>query len=286
MSTHFPQTPNPESPIPIITLTTDFGTADTYVAQMKGVIAGIAPRARVIDGTHGVPPQNIVVGALALDSLVDAFPDGTIHVAVVDPGVGTERAAVAVETERFTLIGPDNGLFTLLLDRYPPTAIVHLTNPEYHRTLAPGRPVCTTFHGRDIFAPAAAHLANGAPFNELGESASTLIHINIRPPELTTNLIKARVLAVDHFGNLATNLTRKTFEDWLKNSGAKSTKVRIKRRDIGPIRQTFADVSPGQPVAYFGSFDRLEIAVRNGSAARVLKSKKGASVELKAGRDR
>lgn len=257
-----PQTPGLNQ---VITLTTDFGTTDTYVAQMKGVIAGIALDARVIDATHGIPPQDILAGAIALDALVDAFPDGTIHVAVVDPGVGSDRAAVAVKTERFTLVGPDNGLFTMVLDRYPPTAIVSLTNTDYHRDK-----VSQTFHGRDIFAPAAAHLANGVPIKQLGEPATTLVHLNIPQPEVSPDGLIALTLTADHFGNLITNLTRDRYDQWLVSTGSQSATVSVKKHKIGPVRQTYAEVQPGEPVAYFGSSGRLELAIRNGSANDLL----------------
>src|SRR2546428_9085642 len=132
----------------ILTLTTDFGLADSFVGVMKGVILGIAPDVRVVDLTHQIPAQNIVAGALALESAVDYFPEGTIHLAVVDPGVGSERAAVAIETDRFILVGPDNGVFSLALDKYRPIQAVQLTNLKFHLS-----PISTTFHGRDVFAP-------------------------------------------------------------------------------------------------------------------------------------
>jgi len=229
---------------------------------MKGVIAGIAPGVRVIDGTHDLPAQDILAGAVALDSMVDAFADGTIHVAVVDPGVGSERAAVAVRTAVFTLVGPDNGVFTLVLERHPPTAIVRLTDEAYHRV-----PTSATFHGRDLFAPAAAHLANGVAIEKLGEPATTLVNLNIPQPDVTADQIVAVVLLADRFGNLVTNLTRERYDAWLAQTHAESAKVCIKGRQIGPVRRTYADVERGDPVAYFGSSGRLELAVRNGSAA-------------------
>jgi S-adenosyl-L-methionine hydrolase (adenosine-forming) len=261
---------------PTITLTTDFGTADTFVAQMKGVIAWIAPDVRVIDGTHEVPPQDILAGALALEALVDAFAGGTIHLAVVDPGVGTDRAAVAVKTERFILVGPDNGLFTLVLERYPPIAIVSLTNPEYRRT-----PVSPTFHGRDIFALVAAHLASGTHIHKFGEPVTTLVNLNIPQPETSPNGLIAIVLATDGFGNLITNLTRDRYDEWLAGIHRQSAEIRVNKHVIGPIRQTFADVKPGELVVYFGSSGRLELAVRNGSARKVLGETKILSVHLK-----
>jgi S-adenosylmethionine hydrolase len=264
MSSDLPK-PHDSSTAPaVITLTTDFGTADTYATQMKGVIAGISPQARVIDGTHGIPPQNILAAAVALDSMVEAFEDGAIHVTVVDPGVGSDRAAVAIETSGFTLVGPDNGVFTLVLDRYPPTAIIRLTDPAYHR-----EPVSATFHGRDIFAPVAAHLANGTAIEQLGEPVSTLVNLNIPQPSETPDGLTAVVMMADRFGNLVTNLTRDRYDAWLAGNNAVSATVNIKRKKLGPILRTYADVQPGEPVAYFGSSGRLEIAVRDGSAGEV-----------------
>ena len=272
-----PLKPQDSSPKPLISLTTDFGTQDTYVAQMKGVIAGIAPDAKVIDATHHLPPHDLFAGALALDTLVDAFPDGTIHVAVIDPGVGSDRAAVAVKTESFMLIGPDNGLFTLVLERYPPTAIVRLTNPDYHRI-----PVSQTFHGRDIFAPAAAHLANGVDLKSLGESATTLVNLNIPTPEVTGNSLTARILYIDRFGNLITNLRREDYETWLSQTNKTNINSRIKKHKLGPLRCTFAEVEQGEPLIYFGSSDRLEVAIREGSAATALKVNTGTRLILEA----
>lgn len=267
--------PSPAAPIPLISLTTDFGTFDTCVAQMKGVIAGIAPQANVIDGTHDIPPQDVLAGALALEAMVEAFPAGTIHVAVVDPGVGSDRAAVAVRTQRFTLVGPDNGLFTLALQHHPPTAIISLTHPAYHRA-----PVSPTFHGRDIFAPAAAHLASGVALQDLGESVSTLVNLNVPEPVESQDSLIAIVLRADRFGNLVTNLTRECYDDWLVRFGHPDVAVSLNRQTVGPIRATFADAEPGKPLAYFGSSNRLEIAVRNADAASLLSVTRGDRLTL------
>jgi S-adenosyl-L-methionine hydrolase (adenosine-forming) len=252
---------------PVITLSTDFGSADSCVAQMKGVIAGIAPDARVIDGTHGIPPRDILAGAVALDSMADAFAEGTVHVVVVDPGVGSQRAAVAVRTDRFTLVGPDNGVFTLVLDRCPPAAIFRLTDPAYHRI-----PVSPTFHGRDLFAPVAAHLANGVAIEKLGEPATTLVHLDIPLPGETPDQLTAVVLLADGFGNLITNLTRDRYDRWLSRAGGGGHGVTVNGKAVGEIKRTFAEADLDAPVAYFGSSERLEIAIRNGSAVGVFSS--------------
>src|ERR1044071_10245 len=161
----------------IITLTTDFGETDTYAGVMKGVILGIAPDASIVDLTHGITSQDIVGAALALESALDYFPDGTIHVAVVDPGVGSDRKAIAIQTENFFLVGPDNGLFSLALDRHPHLQAIHLTNSQFHL-----KSVSATFHGRDIFAPVAAQIARGAPLLDLGAPIEDLTKLVIPKP--------------------------------------------------------------------------------------------------------
>jgi hypothetical protein len=252
---------------PTITLLTDFGSHDTYVGQMKGVIAAIAPRTRVIDLTHEIPPGHILAGAIMLDSAVDAFAQGTIHVAVVDPGVGSARAAVAIKTESFIVVGPDNGIFSAVLQRFPAIAAHRLTNPAYHRI-----PVSATFHGRDLFAPAAAHLARGVAIQELGDR-TTLVKLDLPAPELQAQAIIAHVVWVDHFGNLITDLTVQPFHKWLAGEhDAPRVAIEIAGHSIDGIHQTFADVKIGELIAYFGSSGRLEIAVRQGNAASMLGS--------------
>ncbi|MEX2387438.1 MAG: SAM-dependent chlorinase/fluorinase, partial [Phycisphaeraceae bacterium] len=187
---------------PLLTLLTDFGHTDTYVGQMKGVIAGIAPQATAIDLIHVVPPQQVLVAAVMLEAAVEAFAAQTIHVAVVDPGVGGARRAVAVRTEKGVFVGPDNGLFTAVLERWPAVEAVALTNRQYQRDT-----VSATFHGRDIFAPAAAHLAAGVPMHDLGDSVdpATLVQLNLPQPTPTDHGMTLHVLWIDHFGNLITD---------------------------------------------------------------------------------
>ncbi len=160
--------------MPIITLTTDFGFRDTFAGVMKGVILSIAPAAQIVDLCHGIPPQDILAGALALEESAAFFPRGTIHVAVVDPGVGSDREAIAVETERAFYIGPDNGLFDLVVKKERLKRAVKLQNPRYRLPA-----VSATFHGRDIFAPAAAHLANGVALDEFGAPIAPLTELAI-----------------------------------------------------------------------------------------------------------
>lgn len=266
----------------VITLLTDFGDRDTYAAQMKGVLAAMAPRVGVIDLTHNIQPQNILEAAVQLDAAVDAFEDDTVHIAVVDPGVGTARRGIAARCPRGTLVGPDNGIFTAVLDRYPMSKAVSLEDEAYLRT-----PVSPTFHGRDVFAPAAAHLATGLHLTELGPYIDDLVRLDLPRPLVSHDggFIKAHVLLADRFGNLVTDLRKEAFDTWLGRGQAQWAYVQIDGRGPLPpesltVAETFADVEPGRPVAYFGSSDRLEIAVRDGDAADTLKLTHGDAVSV------
>jgi S-adenosylmethionine hydrolase len=250
----------------LITLLTDFGTRDTFVGQMKGVILSRCPGAVVVDLTHEIGAQDVLGGALALESAVDAFPRGTVHLAVVDPGVGSQRAAVAIATARAFYVGPDNGLLGLVLRRDPPLAAVRLTNAFYQR-----EPVSPTFHGRDLFAPAAAHLAGGGKIQSLGETLDPgkLHTLELPAPRRES----ATVLAIDRFGNVTTNLTDADLAD--------IAAVRGGERWIERISRTYSDVPEGEPVAYLNSAGRLEIAIRNGNASDSLHLHPGDPVPLR-----
>lgn len=262
----------------IITLTTDFGTADTYVAQMKGVILGIAPCAILIDVTHAVPPQDVLAAALALESLVGAFPLGTIHIAVVDPGVGSDRAVLAVRTENGIWIAPDNGLLTAVMDRERIIETIQLTNAQYHR-----QPVSATFHGRDIFAPVAAHLATGVPLSTLGEPASTPKRLPLPQPIVHADSLELHAIHTDRFGNVITDLIESQLESWRHDQPNASVSLQAGNETIDGISRTFADITPGKPLAYIGSGGRLEIAIRNGHAATELGLAPGSIISLKSG---
>src|SRR6266699_6658154 len=188
---------------PIIALMTDFGLADGDVGVMKGVIAGICPDVHIIDITHDVDPQNIASGAWILASAYRFFPKNTVFVCVVDPGVGSSRRAIAVHAGDWFFVGPDNGLFRYILQEQPVHAVHLLSNPAYHLSY-----VSSTFHGRDIFAPVGAHLAQGISISEMGTmlDPSTLQRINIEPPARHGKNIDARIIHIDNFGNLITNV--------------------------------------------------------------------------------
>ena len=257
----------------IITLTTDFGVADPFVGIMKGVILGIAPDVRMVDLCHEIAPQDVVGGALALEAAAPHFPPGTVHLAVIDPGVGSERAAIAIESERAFYVGPDNGLFELALRGDPLVRAVRLTNPTYHRP-----PVSPTFHGRDIFAPAAAHLAADVLLESMGEPIDGLVSLNLPHPKRIGDSLEIHVLHVDRFGNLVTDIDGTGLANWLGPRKQTSLRLAIGSSTIRGLSKTYSDALPTALLAYFGSSGHLEIGIRNGSAARVLGVGPGAIV--------
>ena len=247
---------------PIVTLLTDFGTADGYVAEMKGVILSALPGATLVDATHDVAPHDVECGRLALARYWRRFPAGTVHVAVVDPGVGADRAALAVESDGRFLVGPDNGLLSPAL---------LLAGARVVALPVPAR-AAPTFHGRDVFAPAAAALAGGTPLDTLGAPLDApLVRRTPEAHRLADGSIAGEVIAVDRFGNAITNL--------LSRSGGQLTAGGV----TVAVRRVYADVAPGTPVALVGSNGLLEIAVRDGSAAERLGLRRGAPVVLRTG---
>jgi len=251
----------------IITLTTDFGSADGYVGAIKGVILSLAPGVTLVDITHAVPPQDVRFGAHVLSMAAPYFPAGTIHLAVVDPGVGSARRGLALRTAWATFVGPDNGLFTPFLDQR--VACKALTNAAMHR-----RPVSPTFHGRDIFAPVAAHLAMGRPLADLGPEITDPSSLLAEAPRrLPNGRWLGEVIHVDRFGNLVTNLA-------LTGANVKQTAyVHIAGERLA-VQRTYADGAPGALLALVGSAGYVEIAVREGNAAERLGVRAGAPVEL------
>ncbi len=252
--------------MPIIALLTDFGLRDTYVAQMHGVIAGRNSSQRVIDVTHAIPPQNILAGAYALDDAVDAFPPETIFVVVIDPGVGSARRAIAAEFGSWRFVGPDNGLLSVVGERFAIGTVVELSNEDFHR---PRR--SATFHGRDIFAPAAAALALGTSLRALGSVITDpLTHLDrARPTRWQTDraiTVSGIILDADHYGNLRSNLRRSdVFPP--ETEVTSPAEITLDRQPIGGLSRCYADGGAGDVLALFGSNDRLEIAVCQGSAA-------------------
>ena len=261
----------------LITLMTDFGLKDGNVGVMKGVILGIAPRAQIVDLSHFISPQNVREAALILERSVPYFPPETIHVVVVDPGVGTSRRPIAAQlgTQRF--VGPDNGVITLLLEHAErhgwPVAFVHLDRPQLWLP-----EISHVFHGRDIFAPVAAHLANGAALSDLGTPVSDPVRLALPRPECTPVGWRGEIIHIDHFGNLASNIFSQHLPGWL--DAAEKVTVRLRGVEIRGLVETFGERAPGELVALFGSTGNLIVSVVNGSAAGALGAKVGDPIEV------
>jgi hypothetical protein len=249
-------------PAPIMTLITDFGLQDGHVGAMKGVMRSIAPHSEIVDISHHISPQDIRAGAFVLLMAYPFWPPDTIHVIVVDPGVGTGRRAVAVQTERGMFVAPDNGVLSHALALETVTEAVSLTNQRYwHHPLSP------VFHGRDIFGPAAAHLAVGVPLAELGDPIAPHTLVTFPVPQPNRHLdghVTAHVQHIDRFGNCITDMPG----DWLRESAY--WRIDVKGTMIEKVGQTFADVPEGEPLVLIDSTGFMAVAVRNGNAARTM----------------
>ena len=258
----------PPAVMRLVTLTTDFGTTDPFVGIMKGVIAGRAPDVRVVDVTHGIPPQDVTAGALVLRHAVPYFPPGTMHVAVVDPGVGGPRRALCIETATAILLGPDNGLLSLVDQAVH--RIVHVTESRFFLP-NPSR----TFHGRDVFAPVAAALATGTPADALGPAVADMERIVLPEPVVESTRVRGQVIYVDGFGNLVTNVPG--------DAVAAPCSVCIGGRRIPGLAPAYSAVPTGTTVAVVGSWGLVEIAVRDGSARATLGVGTGEPVVIETG---
>jgi S-adenosylmethionine hydrolase len=277
-----------------VTILTDFGDLDPYVGVMKGVIAGIAPEARTVDLTHNIPPGDIAAAAYALLQVLPFYPHGTIHLVVVDPGVGSRRRPIAASVGPATVVGPDNGVFTYLYAQYGRAKVVELVEPRF-RLL----PISNTFHGRDIFAPAAAHLAQGVALSAFGPVVTDPVEIPLpRMEEAGPGQLRGEVLHADRFGNLATSIAWLNWvesgalelEPWLPGRATPrrfdAAQARVILRSSGGARtligihRTFSDVAYNQPAVIVGSERHLDIVVNRGSAAEQLSLKPGDEVLL------
>ena len=252
---------------PIVTLLTDFGTKDHYVASMKGVILRINPQCTLIDITHQVSPQDIREGAFLLGSACPYFPKGTIHVSVIDPGVGGPRKPILIMTKNYFFIGPDNGLLTLAAQKDGIKQIVTLTHKKY---FLPG--VSHTFHGRDIFAPVAGYLSLGVNPKVFGEKTHDRVELDLGQPEFKRDQLMGEIIHIDAFGNLVTNINRKELSRFIKK---RSFLIKAGKRTIKGLKRGYWEGKKNEPIALFGSVGFLEISVREGSAQKVLKVKRG-----------
>jgi S-adenosylmethionine hydrolase len=255
----------------VITLTTDFGYQDPFVGIMKGVIAAINPKVQVIDLSHGVPAQNVMAGALILQHSAPYFAAGTVHVVVVDPGVGSARKPILIEHEGSYFVGPDNGVLSLALERKPPDCIVELTNADYQL-----QPISETFHGRDVFAPVAAHLSLGVTPIKLGKPLDTLINLVIPQIVCGADRLDGEIIYADSFGNLFTNIRERD----LTGLSREPIQVSLAGVSLGCVVTTYADASVGEFACLFNSWGLLEIGVNNDNAKQRTGAKIGDKVTV------
>ena len=263
----------------IITLITDFGIEDAYVGVMKGVALSINPAASFVDITHHISPQDIVQAAYIIKTSYPYFPEGTVHIIVVDPGVGSERAIIALEMKGQFFLAPDNGVLTLLLDEGKIDALVRVEDKRYFLNT-----ISQTFHGRDIFAPIGAHISKGIKIKEMGPplERQELIQLNIQKPYISKQgELVGTVVAVDHFGNIATNIDERCLKKLYKKNQVKKLEILIGKNRIKGLSDSYSSVKHHHPLAIIGSFGYLEIALNQGNAGRYFKVKKGDMIFIK-----
>lgn len=268
---------SPRRNVPVITLLTDFGAADYFVAAMKGVILGINSRAAIVDLSHDIPAQDIAAGAFTLRAAYESFPAGTIHVAVVDPGVGSARRAIVATAGAQVFVGPDNGIFSYVFDQEPDVQIFQLNNERYFR-----HPVSATFHGRDVFAPVAAALSLGVRPDKLGKRiGDPVVLAGLASEQLGQGRLRGRILHIDHFGNCITNFKH---EDLANGVIENQVRIKVGRRVVKSMRQCFSEAAvddkPAEVFAIWGSAGFLELAAMNRSAAEILKATCGQPIML------
>lgn len=257
---------------PLITLTTDFGTGDHYVSAMKAVILGLNPNVRIIDISHDIPAQDVMAGAWVVRNSSMLFPAGTIHVVVVDPGVGTDRIPVAIRIRDQLFVGPDNGIFSLIGHDFK-YEVISLDNSSFWRENP-----SNTFHGRDIFAPVAAHLSLGVPFSELGTPVQKLVTYRWAIPIADKDGIQGWIMHIDHFGNLISNISDAMIREHIEPG--RSIRIYVGNTILHSILPAYGSVPDGEPVAYIGSTGKLEVAINKGNAREMLGVEKGAQISI------
>jgi S-adenosylmethionine hydrolase len=257
----------------IITLLTDFGTRDHYVASMKGTILKINPRATLIDISHHVSPQNVREGAFLLANAHSAFPMGTIHLSIVDPGVGGPRKPILIVTKDGSFVGPDNGIFTLALKGQKIKKVIALTNPKYFLSH-----VSHTFHGRDLFAPVAAYLSLGVRPGAFGPVLSSWVEFDFEKPGIKEGRLIGEIFHIDVFGNLISNIDEEQLFHFVKNH---SFEIKIGKRTIRGLKKGYWEGKRNEPIALIGSGGFLEISVREGNARKMLEVKMGDPIQIK-----
>jgi len=258
---------------PLVALLTDFSTRDHYAGTLKGVVLGVCPDATLVDIGHDIPAHDVLAGALELAACYRYFPHGTIFLVVVDPGVGSARRGIAADIGDYRFVAPDNGVLSAVFRESPPKKVVELTERKYALPT-----VSRTFEGRDRFAPAAGFLAKGVAMVSLGKGIKDFQTIELPQPALLGSDLRGEVVRIDRFGNLITNIDRKTFEQF---AGGRSIAVVVGGRDIPRIVATYAEAPAGELCALFGSTDHLEVAINAGDAAATLKLARGAAAKVR-----
>ncbi|MBO0912363.1 MAG: SAM-dependent chlorinase/fluorinase [Acidobacteria bacterium] len=259
---------------PIVTLTTDFGLSDHFVGTMKGVILNIAPHAEIVDISHSVEPFDILDGALTIAEAYSYFPERTVHVVVVDPGVGSARRPVIASTDRHNFVAPDNGVLSLVYAREERLNVRHLTSDHYFLAA-----VSNTFHGRDVFAPAAAHLAAGVDREKFGPEITDYARFDPpKPKPVGAQTLRGVVLKVDRFGNLITNFTPRDVPA-LFEAGT-GFKIGVGKREVTALRTSYSEAAAGEVFAILGSMGYLEISANRGSASQLTGAAKGAEIRV------
>lgn len=273
-----PRTFQPKSLMSIITLLTDFGTSDEYVGLMKGVILSINPSTTIVDVTHQIDSQDTMQAAFAIQAVYRYFPAGSVHLIVVDPGVGTSRVLLASEMSGHFFVAPDNGVLTLLFDEDDVTSLIRITNSKYFLDS-----VSQTFHGRDIIAPVGAHITRGVALKQLGidmDPADAVWLDNFQPLTLDSGEIVGRIVAADHFGNLISNIDVQMLAAARRIGQENRIRIKIGSHVIYAMSESYGSGRPDTPLALIGSRGYLEIAIKNGNAAQVLDARKGDAVRV------
>jgi S-adenosylmethionine hydrolase len=260
---------------PIITLTTDFGINDHYVGTMKGVILDIVPEAQIVDISHAVQAFDVLDGALTISQAYSYFPTGTVHMVVVDPGVGSARRPILASSDGYHFVAPDNGVLSLVYAREERIHVRHITSEHYFR-----QPVSNTFHGRDVFAPVAAYLAKQVDSHKFGDEVEDYAKFSApKPKAVNENQMRAVVLKVDRFGNIITNITPQD-APMLFEEQAAAFKIVVGSREITDIRKTYVEGGPGEVFGILGSMGFLEIVSNRGAAAQLAGAGKGTEVSI------
>jgi S-adenosyl-L-methionine hydrolase (adenosine-forming) len=260
---------------PIITMTTDFGLNDHFVGTMKGVILGIVPNAQIVDISHSVQPFDILDGALTIAQAYSYFPAHTVHVVVVDPGVGSARRPILASSEEHNFFAPDNGVLSLMYAREERLSVRHITAQHYFL-----QPLSNTFHGRDVFAPAAAYLAKGVDHQKFGEEITDFVRFNApKPRAADARTLRGVVLKVDRFGNLITNITPEDVP-WMFQPQPPAFKIAIGKQEVTSIKMNYAEGAPGEVFGILDSMGYLEIAANRAAAVQLTGAGKGSEVNV------